>query len=298
MSEMLLLVFMIQFALLAPDNQASGAPGQSSEASVAGDLRIHPFTSRVFGNTRKLRVLLPPGYDVEANKTRRYPVLYLNDGQNLFDASTSIFNPLEWQADETVARLLGEDKIEPLIVVGIDNAGKRLRPREYLPYVDSSLQPPEPDPQGKKYPGFLIEEVMPFINATYRTKVGPENTGLGGSSYGGAVALYTAITRPGVIGRLLLESPSIYISDNQLIRDGQACNSWPDKVYLAIGTNEAGREDWNAEAIGLIRELEKVLKEAGLGQDRLNVLIDEGATHHEGAWANRLPGALVFLFSN
>jgi hypothetical protein len=93
-----------------------------------------------------------------------------------------------------------------------------------------------------------------------------------------------------------LESPSIYISDNQLIKDSQTCDSWPAKVYLAIGTNEASREDWNAEAIELVRELEEVLKEARLGPDRLKVLIDEGASHHEGAWANRLPGALVFLF--
>jgi predicted alpha/beta superfamily hydrolase len=278
MSAMLLLVLVIQFTLIAPNHQPGVTSGLSSESSVVGALRIHPFTSRVFGNTRMLRVLLPPGYDDETNQIRRYPVLYLNDGQNLFDVNTSILSSLEWQVDT----------IEPLIVVGIDNAGKRLRPREYLPYVDSYLQPPEPNPQGKKYPDFLIEEVMPFINATYRTKVGPENTGLGGSSYGGAVALHTVIARPGVVGRLLLESPSI-------IRDSQNCKRWPARVYLAIGTNEAGREDWNAEAVALVRELGRVLQEAGLGEDRLKVRIDEGATHGEGAWANRLPGALEFL---
>ncbi len=296
MRAMLLLVFAIQFALLAPDNPARAIPDVVGQSSVVGDLRFHKFTSKVFGNTRMLRVLVPPGYDDEANKTRRYSVLYLNDGQNLFDASTSIFNPLEWQVDETVARLVREDKIEPLIVVGIDNAGKRLRPKEYLPYVDSYLQPPETDPQGKKYPSFLIEEVMPVINATYRTKVGPESTGVGGSSYGGAVALYTVITRPGVFGRLLLESSSIYISDNHLIRDSQGCESWPAKVYLAIGTNETGREDGNAEAVELMRQLENALKEAGLGKDRLKAVVDEGATHDEAAWARRLPTALEFLF--
>ena len=293
---MLLLAFAIQLSLLLPGNPAQVTPEVPSPSSVVGDLRLHQFTSRVFGNTRMLRVLFPPGYDEEANKGRRYPALYLNDGQNLFDARTSIFNPLEWQVDETVAKLVKEDKIEPLIVVGIDNAGKRLRPREYLPYVDNDLEPPEPDPQGKKYPRFLIEEVMPFINAKYRTKLGPENTGLGGSSYGGLIALHTVVIRPGVFGRLLLESPSIYVSDNQPLKDSQRCRQWPARVYLGIGTSETNREDWSAEAVANIRQLERILQEAGLGNDRLLVVVAAGAQHGEAAWAARLPTALEFLY--
>jgi len=292
---MVLLAFAIQLALLVPGNPAQVTPEVASTPSVVGDLRFHQFTSQVFGNTRMLRVLLPPSYDEEANKTWRYPVLYLNDGQNLFDAGTSIFNPLEWQVDETVARLLREDKIEPLIIVGIDNAGKRLRPKEYLPYVDTDLQPPEPDPQGRKYPSFLVEEVMPFINAEYRTKIGPENTGLGGSSYGGLIALHTVISRPGVFGRLLLESASLYVSDNQPLKDSRRCANWPARVYLGIGTGETEREDWNAEAVAHIRQLEKILQEAGLDNNRLLVVVAADAQHNEAAWAARLPTALEFL---
>ena len=101
----------------------------------------------MFGNTRAIRVLLPPGYCERANRKKRYPVLYLNDGQNLFDVSTSVFNPLEWQADEALDRLLREKEIVPLIVVGVDNAGRRERANEYLPYPDAFLQPPPPTPR-------------------------------------------------------------------------------------------------------------------------------------------------------
>lgn len=152
--------------LSVPDTRAPAA----RTSSVTGDLRLHQFTSSILGNTRTIRVLLPPGYDDERNKDRRYPVLYLNDGQNLFDAATSIFNPIEWQVDESADRLVRLKKIVPLIVVGVDNPGKRLRPKEYLPYADRFLSPPEPAPEGKKYPDFLVSELIPFINKRYRTK--------------------------------------------------------------------------------------------------------------------------------
>src|SRR5262245_61912425 len=106
-------------------------------ASVAGDLRLHQFRSRIFRNTRYLRVWLPPGYDDASNAGRLYPILYLNDGQNLFENSTS-FTGVEWQVDETADRLIREDVIEPMIIVGIDNTGKD-RLREYMPH--RSLHP-------------------------------------------------------------------------------------------------------------------------------------------------------------
>jgi enterochelin esterase-like enzyme len=111
--------------ILAPENEA--APGFIRAESVTGDLRIHAFSSRVFRNTRFLRVWLPPAYDEPANADRHYPALYLNDGQNLFETSTS-FTHVEWQVDETADRLIREDVIPPMIIVGVDNAAKdRLR---------------------------------------------------------------------------------------------------------------------------------------------------------------------------
>src|SRR6266851_10393035 len=109
----------------------SPASGSEDSPDLAGELRLHEFQSRIFRNTRMLRVWLPPGYDDPENEGRHYPVFYLNDGQNLFDRATA-FIGVEWQVDETADRLIREDKIPPLIIVGLDNAGKD-RAREYLP---------------------------------------------------------------------------------------------------------------------------------------------------------------------
>src|SRR5579862_4816033 len=115
---------------------------------ATGDLRLHEFRSRIFRNTRFLRVWLPPGYDERQNQTLRYPVLYLNDGQNLFESYTA-FGGVEWQADETADRLIREGAIPPVIIVGIDNTGKD-RIREYMPH--RSMHPMILRVQGRYYP--------------------------------------------------------------------------------------------------------------------------------------------------
>ena len=158
------------------ENQGPGVVSSVIRVEAAtGDLRLHEFRSRIFRNTRFLRVWLPPGYDDPANAGRHYPVLYLNDGQNLFEASTS-FTGVEWQVDETGDRLIREGVIPPMILVGMDNAGKG-RIREYMPH--RSLHPMMLRVQGSRYPSFLIKEVMPFLARNYRVASGPENTGLG-----------------------------------------------------------------------------------------------------------------------
>jgi predicted alpha/beta superfamily hydrolase len=264
---------------------------ESRNESVTGDLRLHEFHSRIFRNTRMLRVWLPPRYDAPGNETRQYPVLYLNDGQNLFDRATA-FAGVEWQVDETADRLIRQETIPPLIVVGIDNAqGDRIK--EFLPY--RSFSPPVLRPQGKRYPDFLMNEVMPFVHERYRAATGPENTGLGGSSLGAFISLYTVIERPGVFGRLLLESPSLFISNRRILKPSRHFQRWPEKVFIAMGTREAGREDKDKQVVEDVRELERSLHGAGLDESRLLVKIDEGASHNEGEWAKRFPDALSFL---
>jgi predicted alpha/beta superfamily hydrolase len=260
--------------------------------SVTGDLRLHEFHSRIFRNTRMLRIWLPPRYDAPGNETRHYPAFYLNDGQNLFDRATA-FAGVEWQVDETADRLIRQEVIPPLIIVGIDNTqGDRIK--EYLPY--RSFHPPVLRPQGKRYPDFLMNEVMLFVYERYRIARGPENTGLGGSSLGALISLYTVIERPGVFGRLLLESPSLFVSNRRILKYSRHVRHWPEKVFMAMGTREAGREDKDRQVVEDVRELERSLRRAGLDESRLLVKIDEGATHNEGEWAKRFPGALSFLF--
>jgi enterochelin esterase-like enzyme len=268
---------------LSPAIRASGA---------TGDLRLHEFRSRIFRNTRFLRVWLPPGYDDEENSGRHYPVFYLNDGQNLFETATA-FAGIEWQVDETADRLIREGVVPPLIVVGLDNATKD-RIREYMPY--RSMHPVMLRVQGRYYPDFLMKEVMPFVERSYRVASGPENTGLGGSSLGGLIALYTAMARPGVIGRLLLESPSLWASGRQLIRESRSVREWPERIFLAAGTNEAGSVERSRTVVDDVRELAAILRRAVLSEQRLRLVIKDGAGHNEAAWAERFPEALQFLF--
>jgi predicted alpha/beta superfamily hydrolase len=274
---------------IAPEVQLN----PKSPAGITGDLRIHLFRSVVFHNQRNLRVWLPPGYDDRENRSRRYPVFYLNDGQNLFDPSTA-FGGVEWQVDETAEQLIREERIQPLIVVGIDNAQED-RIREYVPYRSSDI--PVRTVLGTKYPEFLLQEVVPFIRKRYRLALGPQNTGLGGSSLGGLISLYTAMTRPRIFGRLLVESPSLFIGDHRILRESVRVKRWPERIFLGVGTNELGDDSaCNQQIVDDVRALEQILRNAGLSGDRLELDIDEGASHSESAWARRFPEALAFLF--
>jgi predicted alpha/beta superfamily hydrolase len=258
---------------------------------VSGNLRLHELRSRIFRNTRLVRVWLPPGYD--ATGVMRYPVLYLEDGQNLFDPATA-FAGVHWRVGETAGQLIAEGKIPPLMIVGIDNTGNN-RLREYIPY--RSLDMRLFGPQGKRYPEFLLREVMPLIEKYYRVAKGPEHTGLGGSSLGGLITLYTQLALPGMFGRLLIESPSLFVANRKILEECRTVRDWPHRIYLGMGTREVGNATKDEKMVNDVRELERILRIAGLGEARLKVWIEEGAAHNEAAWGARFPVALEFLYS-
>jgi len=265
-------------------------PVAPAQQIAGGNLLLHELRSAIFGNTRLLRVWLPPAYD--KSSSTRYPVLYLNDGQNLFDPATA-FAGVHWQVGETASRLIAEQKIPPLILVGIDNTKNRIR--EYLPY--RSTDPRVFFAKGKDYPNFLRYELMPLIEGQYPVLTGPEHTGLGGSSLGGLITLYTQLVAPGLFGRALIESPSLFVANRKILEQSRPFRDWPTRTYLATGTREVGDQEKDARIVGDVRELESILRAAGLDDQRLKVRIDEGATHSESAWAARFPDALQFLFS-
>jgi len=267
-------------------------PAATAAMSVpAGNLWLHELNSGIFGNTRLARVWLPPDYDGWG--ATRYPVLYLNDGQNLFDPATA-FGGVHWQVGETAARLIAEQKIRPLIIVGIDNTKNRAQ--EYIPY--KSKDPRVLNAKGKCYPDFLQREVMPLIEERYPVLKGAENAGLGGSSLGGLITLYTQLAAPGVFGRLLIESPSLFVANRKILDECRRFRNWPSRVYLGMGTREVGNAEKDERIVGEVRELETILREAALDERRLRVRIEEGATHSEAAWAARFPEALEFLYSS
>ena len=273
---------------------AANAPS-GCKSTVSGDLRLHTLESRTFGNTRTIRVLLPPGYDAPGNESRRYPVLYMLDGQNLFDACLSDVSHQEWGVDETVYRLVAEKKIPPLIVVGVDHAGKD-RAHEYLPYKDYVGGPDMDEPAGTRFPDFLTGEVMPLVDGRYRTLQGQPNTGIGGSSYGGVASLYALLAKPGHFGYGLIESPTLWVGMGQPVRDTDPLIAMPARVFMAFGGKEAGDPAVSEKMIGLVRRVEANFRAAGYDDSNIRVVIEPEALHSEPAWASRLPGALTFLF--
>jgi predicted alpha/beta superfamily hydrolase len=273
-------------------SRKSAKPTSTTDAPVvSGNLRLHQLRSRIFRNTRVVRVWLPPDYDAAAGK--RYPVLYLNDGQNLFDPATA-FAGVDWRVGASAERLIADKKIVPLIIVGIDNTGKN-RIREYIPY--RSQEPRVFGSPGKRYPDFLLREVMPLIEKYYSVAKGPEHTGLGGSSLGGLITLYTQLAMPGVFGRLLIESPSLWVANRKILEECRTVRDWPYRIYLGMGTSEVGNSDKDERAVEDVRTLESILHDAKLGPARLRVVVTEGGMHNEATWAARFPEALEFLFS-
>jgi predicted alpha/beta superfamily hydrolase len=274
---------------------AAQVPGCKS--TVSGDLRLHSLDSKIFGNTRTIRVLLPPGYDAPENAAVKYPVLYLLDGQNLFDACLSSVSHQEWGVDETVYRLIGEKQIPAMIVVGIDHAGKD-RAREYLPYKDYLFSPDMAEPAGTQFPDFLTGEVMPLVDGRYRTLQGRDHTGLGGSSYGGIATLYALLAKPNRFGFALVESAPMQIGMGQLVRDTSPLTTWPTRIFFGFGGKESDDPALNERLIGFVRQVAANFRAAGYSDTNLRLVIDPDARHSEPAWAQRLPGALTFLYGH
>ena len=258
--------------------------------TLTGDIRVLAhFHSRYLKTDRDVLVYLPPGYEQEPH--RHYPVLYLQDGQNLFDGATSFIPGQEWRVDETAESLIHQGQIEPLIVVAIYNAGKE-RINEYTPTKDAGIR------QGGKarlYGKMLVEELKPLVDSHYRTKPDAASTGVGGSSLGGLLSLYLGLTYPKVFGNLAILSPSIWWNKRDIVQRFQELHhKLPLRIWLDTGTNEGGHPDM---IIADARNLAHTLETKGwqLGHD-LAYTEAQGAPHSESAWATRMPDVLRFLY--
>ena len=259
--------------------------------TLTGNIQHHRnFRSRILRNRRDVLVYLPPGY--RRLSRRHYPVLYLHDGQNVFDAATA-FAGVEWGVDETAQKLISKKLIEPLIIVAVSNMGED-RVHEYAPtrgvYEQTSERKKRSRGLARQYGDFLIKELKPYIDRKYRTMPAAEFTGLGGSSLGGLVTLAIGILYPQVFTRLIVMSPSLWWDNFSIYRLITSSRDKPPlKIWLDTGTNEPG---WEQN-----RVLLKLLADKGwkLSED-LQYLEAEGAGHTERAWAARVEHALRFLY--
>jgi predicted alpha/beta superfamily hydrolase len=261
------------------------------EHTLTGNIQKHcGFRSKILGNRRDILVYLPRGY--RRFSRTRYPVLYLQDGQNVFDAATAFLH-VEWGVDETAQSLIRQKLIEPLIIVAVANTGDN-RIHEYVPtrgVIDSSgKRKRRSKGLARDYARFLIEELKPYIDRKYRTKREAEFTGLGGSSLGGLLTLSLGLWFPQTFTRLIVMSPSVWWDDQAIVKMVEEMDQKPPlKIWLDTGTNEEGWER--------ARTLRDALVEKGWKLfDDLQYHEIEGADHSEGAWALRVDPALRYLF--
>lgn len=260
--------------------------------TLTGEIRHHrKFHSKILNNERDVIIYLPPGYEV--NTKKHYSVFYMHDGQNLFDGATSFIPGQEWRVDETAQAMIQAGKIQPLIIVGIYNAGSE-RVNEYTPVQDLKYKA---GGKADLYGRFIVEELKPFIDKSYRTKKGASHAGVGGSSLGGLVSLYLGLRYPKVFSRIAVVSPSVWWADGQIVRYVAEQPKRPLRIWLDIGTKE-GRDAQEAQrTVDSTRILKEALIKKGwkLGTD-LKYMEAETAEHNERAWAARVEHILAFLF--
>ena len=248
-------------------------------------LHIHRrFASQHLGNRRDIAVYLPPGY----NESReRYPVFYLQDGQNLFDPATA-FGGQDWRAGATADDLTAKREIRPLILVGVYHTGVH-RISEYTPTRDRRRRK---GGKADRYARMLAREIKPFIDREYRTLKPAEHAAVGGSSLGALASLVAAIEYPRVFGAAAVMSPSIWWDDRSILPLVRAPKAAPrPRIWLDAGTAEG------ENVIPDTRALRDTLIQNGwrCGVD-LRYREIEGATHSETAWAARFGAVLSCLF--
>ena len=246
---------------------------------------IRGFHSEVLGNDRDITIYLPPGYNDRDDV--RYPVLYMNDGQNLFEPERAFIPGQNWRLAEAADEKIGARTTRPMIIVGIDNNDSRID--EYTPTHDVARKA---GGKADDYARMIIEELKPVIDAGYRTLTDAPNTALGGSSLGGLATLYIGLTHPAVFGHLAVLSPSVWWDQRAIFStlDHFASPRRP-RIWLDFG----GRE--GVEGMTDARLLRDRLRMKGWrSEDELRYFEDRRADHSERAWAKRAPDVLEFLF--
>jgi predicted alpha/beta superfamily hydrolase len=275
------------FAPLAPVARANDSDSNPAHELDANEryLVLHKFHSRFLPDDRDVVVYLPEAYTSEP--TRRFPVFYLHDGQNLFDGRTSYLADRTWRAHTTADRLTRAGLIDPVILVGIDNTGVR-RMAEYTPTRDPRLRGGD----GDRYGRLLLEELKPLIDRTFRTLPDPAHTALGGSSLGGLISLYLGLCYPQVFGKLAILSPSIWWDNRSILRLLSESRTRPNlRIWLDMGTAEGLRHLRDTDLLH-----RRLLQRGWRDGVDLHYVRIPGGLHNEDAWAARFDQVLRFLF--
>lgn len=278
----------------------------SVQPSPSQVIKIPRFTGSL--PDRPLYIYLPPGYADDPGT--RYPVLYMHDGQNVFDAyAGDSYLGTTWRADRTADRLIRLGRMRPAIIVGVGN-GKDHRMSEYLPPYMTLRMRPATGSRRKLVPGtsdavaaYYIHEVAPFIEQTYRAFPGREHRATCGSSMGGLLSAYFAWEHTAFARGHGVISPAFWLTRNQEggleMLERIAMSPRPDvRIWLDSGTQDStGGNAHGNDGKELTIQARDVLLDKGfsIGRD-FCYFLDEGAAHTESAWARRMPLILEFLF--
>ncbi|MFC6222452.1 alpha/beta hydrolase-fold protein [Hymenobacter artigasi] len=264
------------------EDLAGGGGGSTSTAAANVSVISTTFAMPQLGRTRRVWLYLPPGY---ATSGRRYPVLYLQDGQNVFDAATSFAG--EWGVDEAL-NLLATSGQDPTgcIVVAVDNGPNRLD--EYSPWNN----PAYGGGQGDLYVDFLVQTLKPYIDSNYRTLPDRANTGIGGSSMGALIATYAALREPTVFGKVASFSPAYWFAYPQLAAYAHQHPANPNtRFYFVSGTNESATMAPNMQAI------RDSLQRGGVPAANLNFNTRADGQHAEWFWKREFPAGYSWLYA-
>lgn len=273
--------------------QTLSAPG-----GITGSVKKYEKINSKYVDARNVDVWLPPGY--ERNKSKRFPVIYMQDGQNLFDPKLS-FGGVDWGIDETMTRLTSEGKIRAAIVVGVWNTPKRFA--EYMPQkavTKSEVQPLKDVPALKReqivsdnYLKFLVSELKPFIDSTYRTQSDRKNTFIMGSSMGGLISAYAMSEYPNIYGGAGCISTHWPAGDGVVIDylKTHLPEARTHKFYFDFGT-----ETLDTSYEPYQRKMDEVMRNAGYKQGK-NWMTRKfaGAEHSERSWSKRVDVPLTFF---
>ena len=294
---------------IAVEIEGWAKPAVAKPNTGTGDLRWLDIESKILNGKRRFTVWLPRDY--RDHCMLRYATLYFLDGQNVFDASRAAFG-VEWKADETVKRLMDDQRIQPSIVVAIDNSPNRLT--EYSP-VPTTLNQQVVGGDADRYLRFLCEEVKPLIDREFRTIDTPEHTAIIGSSMGGLFVLHALRVRNDVFGSGVAMSPTLFWGHGHTLKAYQAWgegvarpattlpNEKNDKplspairLWIDMGNREGEKNEFaGSELVDSVRRLGQVMEGPLAKRIKSHVFIEEGGEHNETAWARRLPEALSFI---
>jgi predicted alpha/beta superfamily hydrolase len=244
--------------------------------------KTYNFWSPQLGNSRTLIVYLPPSYTL--NPLKRYPVLYMHDGQNLFEAATSATG-VEWRVDETANSLINGGSMDEAIIVGMYNTGGN-RIYEYTPCCDATYGGGGAD----LYESFIVNTVKPYIDGAYRTRTGSADTALMGSSLGGLVSFYIGRRRSDVFSKVGSMSGSFWWNNQALTQQVEAATTKvPFRVYLDAGTSSDGLTETT-------RMRDALVVDGYVQGADLYYYVAQGAGHNESSWAARVNLPLTYLF--